>query len=70
MCSSHGVQGQKSSTQRLGNVFCCWCDRKQRIPLQADLGTVLFHGNFRRMVALAVIMLIFFLTGVVVAAIV
>ncbi|KAK2547002.1 hypothetical protein P5673_023722 [Acropora cervicornis] len=21
MCSSHGVQGQKSSTQRLGNVF-------------------------------------------------
>ena len=40
MCSSHGVQGQKSSTQRLGNVFCCWCDRKQRIPLQADLGTV------------------------------
>ena len=20
--------------------FCCWCDRKQRNPLQADLGTV------------------------------
>ena len=40
MCSSHGVQGQKKQYSAAWECFCCWCDRKQRNPLQADLGTV------------------------------
>ena len=34
-----GTEKQYSAAWR---CFCCWCDRKQRNPLQADLGTLRF----------------------------
>ena len=41
MCSSHGVQGQKSSTQRLGNVFVAGVIGNREILFkQIDLVTV------------------------------
>ena len=42
--ASYVLKSWRSGTEKQYSAawkcFCCWCDRKQRNPLQADLGTV------------------------------